>query len=174
MIPEALLTAVLFLLALLAWLSANRTLARSGIPQGRILWHDADGRHELLAPLISLRHGLVGKPDYLVGTSEGFVPVEIKSRNSPRSGPGAGDTAQLTAYCVLVEDATGVAPSYGILEYADRCWRVEYTPRARRELLQVIEEIGDSRQLQSIHRSHTQPARCRACGFRTVCDERIL
>jgi hypothetical protein len=42
--------------------------------------------------------------------AEGLVPVEIKSRNCVRAGPYTGDAAQLTAYCVLVEDASGVTP----------------------------------------------------------------
>ena len=174
MIAAALSVAVMFLLAVLVWLSANQKLARSGIPEGRIVSQDAGPRHHLHRSLMSLRYGLVGKPDYLVETRHGFVPVEIKSRNSTRAGPSESDLAQLTAYCVLVEDVVGSAPPQGIIEYADRCWRIEYTPRRRRELLQVIGEIRESLQSsESIHRSHNQPARCRACGFRNVCDERI-
>ena len=174
MIAAALSVAVMFLLAVLVWLSANQKLARSGIPEGRIVSQDAGPRHHLHRSLMSLRYGLVGKPDYLVETRHGFVPVEIKSRNSTRAGPSESDLAQLTAYCVLVEDVVGSAPPQGIIEYADRCWRIKYTPRRRRELLQVIGEIRESPQSsESIHRSHNQPARCRACGFRNVCDERI-
>ena len=174
MIAAALSVAVMFLLAVLVWLSANQKLARSGIPEGRIVSQDAGPRRHLHRSLMSLRYGLVGKPDYLIETRHGFVPVEIKSRNSTRAGPSESDLAQLTAYCVLVEDVIGSAPPQGIIEYADRRWRIEYTPRRRRELLQVIGEIRESLQSsESIHRSHNQPARCRACGFRNVCDERI-
>ena len=40
-------------------------------------------------------------------------------------------------------------------------------------VFQLIEEIRESRRSQFIRRSHNQPARCRACGFNSVCDERI-
>ena len=173
MIAAALLVAVVFLLAVLVWFSANQKLARSGIPEGRIVSQDAGPRHHLHRSLMSLRHGLVGKPDYLIETRQGFVPVEIKSRNSPRTGPSDSDVAQLTAYCVLVEEVTGTAPPHGIVEYSDRHWRIEYTPQARRELLQVVNDIRESQDWGSIHRSHNEPARCRACGFRNVCEERI-
>jgi len=174
MTAAALLVAVVFLLAVLVWFRANWELARRGFPEGRIVSQDAGPRHHLHRSLTSLRHGLVGKPDYLIETRHGFVPVEIKSRNSPRAGPSDSDLAQLTAYCVLVQDVVGSAPPQGIIEYADRCWRIEYTRGRRRELLQVIGEIRESPQSsESIHRSHNQPARCRACGFRNVCDERI-
>jgi len=173
MIAAALLVAAVFLLAVLVWFRANRELARIGIPEGRIVSQDAGPRHHLHRSLMSLRHGLVGKPDYLIETRQGFVPVEIKSRNSPRTGPSDSDVAQLTAYCVLVEEVTGTAPPHGIVEYSDRHWRIEYTPQARRELLQVVNDIRESQDWGSIHRSHNEPARCRACGFRNVCEERI-
>ena len=173
MIAAALLVAVVFLLAVLVWFRANRELARRGIPEGRIVSQDAGRRHKVHRPLVSLRYGLVGKPDYLIETRDGPVPVEIKSRNSPRVGLRESDVAQLTGYCVLVEEVTGTAPPHGIVEYSDRHWRIEYTPQARRELLQVVNDIRESPEWGSIHRSHNQPARCRACGFRNVCEERL-
>jgi CRISPR-associated exonuclease Cas4 len=99
--------------------------------------------------------------------------VEIKSRDSLRAGPYASETAQLTAYCVLVEDATGVAPPYAIIQYANRPWRIQYTRQAREEVLQVINEVRRARKEKAIHRDHVQPGRCRACGFRSACEERI-
>ena len=173
MIAAALLVAAVFLLAVLVWFRANQDLARRGFPEGPIVSQDAGRRRKVRHPLMSLRYGLVGKPDYLIETRHGFVPVEIKSRNSPRVGPRDSDVTQLTAYCVLVEEVTGTAPPHGIVEYSDRHWRIEYTPQARRELLQVVNDIRESQDWGSIHRSHNEPARCRACGFRNVCDERI-
>ena len=173
MVTLAFLLAFAFVLALLVWAQAGRKIARSGIPEGRLVFQDADRRRALHRPLVSFRYGLTGKPDYLVETAEGLVPVELKSRDSLRAGPHASEIAQLTAYCVLVEDATGVTPPYAIIQYANRLWRIAYTRKAREEVLQVIEEVNSARQSQSVHRSHTQPARCRACGFREICDERI-
>lgn len=173
MVAAVFLLAIAFVLAILVWIHAGRRIARSGIPEGRVISQDADRRRELHRALVSRRYGPAGKPDYLVETTEGLVPVELKSRNSLRSGPYASDTAQLTAYCVLLEAATGVAPTHGIIRYADRSWRVSYTPQAREQVVQATEEMRGARDSQSVHRSHTQPARCRACGFRGICEERI-
>ena len=173
MIAVVPLLAITLILALLVWLHANRGIARSGIPEGRVASQDADRRRGLHRPLVSLRCGFAGKPDYMVETAEGLVPVEVKSRNSLRSGPYASDSAQLIAYCVLVEDAMGVTPPYGVIQYADRPWRVQYTPQAREQLLKTIENMLDGRKSRSVHRSHMQPSRCRACGFRDVCEEQI-
>ena len=173
MVTAVPLLAIAFLLALLVWVHAVRRIARSGVPAGRVISQDADRRRGLHRPLVSLRYGLAGKPDYLVETTEGLVPVELKSRDSPRYGPYASDTSQLTAYCVLVEAATGVTPPYGIIQYANRSWRIKYTPHARKQVLLVIEEMHGARHLQSVHRNHRCPGRCRACGFRETCEERI-
>jgi CRISPR-associated exonuclease Cas4 len=173
MVAVVLLLAIAFVLALLVWVRAGRRIARSGVPAGRVISQDADRRRGLHRPLVSLRYGLAGKPDYLVETAEGLVPVELKSRDFPRSGPYASDTTQLTAYCVLVDAATGVTPPYGIIQYANRSCRIEYTPHARRQVLLIIEEIRGARHLQTVHRNHNCPGRCRACGFRETCEERI-
>lgn len=170
MIAVVPLLAITLILALLVWLHANRGIARSGIPEGRVASQDADRRRELHRPLVSLRYGLTGKPDYMVETAEGLVPVEVKSRDSLSSGPYASDSAQLIAYCVLVEDAIGVTPPYGVIQYADRPWRVQYNRQMRERVLLVIQRMRDA---SESHRSHTQPGRCCACGFRTVCEERI-
>jgi CRISPR-associated exonuclease Cas4 len=173
MVAMVFLLMIVFALALLAWAQASRRITRSGVPEGPLLFQDADRRRALYRPLVSSRYGLTGKPDYLVETNEGMVPVEVKSHDSLRSGPYPSDIAQVTAYCVLVEDATGVAPPYAIIQYANRHWRIQYQSRERESVLQVIEEIRSANQSQSVHRDHMQPGRCRACGFRDVCDERI-
>jgi CRISPR-associated exonuclease Cas4 len=173
MVAMVFLLMIVFALALLAWAQASRRIRRSGVPEGPLLFQDADRRRALHRPLLSSRYGLTGKPDYLVETSEGMVPVEVKSHDSLRSGPYPSDIAQLTAYCVLVEDATGIPPPYAIIQYANRPWRIQFTHQKRKEVLRVIDEMQSARRSQSVHRDHRQPGRCRACGFRDVCDERI-
>ena len=99
-------TGLLLLLALFAfcgWLYFSRRSA-TGLPAGLLVYDDA-GRQHLQRPLVSHRLHLAGRPDYLIETAEGLVPVELKSGACPRSGPHAAHVAQLMTYCVLVEDA---------------------------------------------------------------------
>jgi CRISPR-associated exonuclease Cas4 len=117
---------------------------------------------------------LAGKPDYLVEAANGLIPVELKSRNCPRSGPHEGDVAQVTAYCVLVEDAFGATPPCGIIQYADRSWPIRYTPKDRKRLLHLLDEMRETRNSRTMHRDHQHAARCRACGYRAVCDEKLV
>ena len=174
MTEASLILGFVFILALLVWANARRRIAQSGVPDGNVLYQDADRRHQLTRPLLSQRIGLVGKPDYLLKTVEGIVPVELKSRECPRSGPRASDIAQLTAYCVLVEDALGHPPSHGVIQYANHSsQQIEYTEHGRERILQILEEMREARDSRKVRRSHAQPGRCRACGFRSVCDERI-
>ena len=162
-----------FLLALLGWARARRQILNSGLPDGRVVYQDTDRRRDLERPLVSQRYGLTGKPDYLMETANGLTPVELKSRDSARFGPYASDAAQLTAYCVLVEDSLGTTPPHGIIQYADRSWPIRYTRKGRERILKILDEIRRARQVQTVHRDHEHAGRCRACGYRAVCDEAL-
>ncbi|MGH9626765.1 MAG: CRISPR-associated protein Cas4 [Bryobacteraceae bacterium] len=167
------LLAVVFLLALLVCANARARLLKSGILDGRIIYQDTDRRRNVERPLVSHRYGLSGKPDYLVARSNELIPVEVKSRRCPPSGPHASDAAQLMAYCVLVEDSCGVTPSHGLIQYANRTWPIRYTVKDRDRLLAVLDEMRTAHQSNTVHRDHVHPSRCRACGYRAACDEAL-
>jgi CRISPR-associated exonuclease Cas4 len=164
---------MVFLMALLMWARARRRILQSGIPDGRVVYQDTDRRRNVERPLVSRSCGLTGKPDYLVDAANGLVPVELKSRNCPRSGPHDGEVAQVTAYCVLVEESFGATPPHGIIQYADRSWPIRYSMRDRTRLLRILDEMRETRTSRMVHRDHQHAARCRACGYRAVCDEAL-
>ena len=170
--PIAIL-AVVFLFALLVWANARRRLLKCGFLEGRIVYQDTDRRCSVERPLLSHRYGLSGKPDYLVDRSNELIPVEVKSRACPPSGPLASDTAQLAAYCVLVEDSCGVTPSHGIIQYSDRTSPIRYTIRDRERIVKILDEMRAAKKSLTIHRDHSHAARCRACGYRAVCDQAL-
>jgi hypothetical protein len=89
----------------------------TGLP-GALVYDDA-GRQHLQRPLVSHRLRLSGRPDYLIETAAGLVPVELKSGACPRSRPHAAHVAQLMAYCVLVEDTIAGPVPYSFLQYSD-------------------------------------------------------
>src|SRR5256885_6060250 len=89
-----LLLAVIFLLvlALLSSVASSRAGKRSGLPSGQLIYSDTGFAVGHIAPttlneqgvkqerpLVSQRFGLTGRPDYLVRTDEGIIPVEAKS-----------------------------------------------------------------------------------------------
>lgn len=184
--PVLVITALLGV-AIAARLLAKRTTAQSGMPAGTVIYSDtglAVGKlgplttdeygQQLERPLISKRHGLVGRPDYLVKTGEGIIPVEIKSARLPANGqPYDSHVMQLAAYCLLVEDLLDADVTHGIIRYRDAEIRVEYTPELRAELIDRIEEMRIARSSKDVHRSHEDGGRCANCWMRDVCDEAL-
>ena len=152
---------------------------RSGLPRARVVATDTGAGRPLTEPLFSRQYGLAGRPDYVIEERGRIIPVEVKpSRRSPQPQPS--DVLQLLAYCLLVEE-TWQRPPYGLLRYATGTFRIDYTPAARALLLDRIAEVRTARtgrdpaarSAQGLPRSHDDPARCAACGFRAQCDQSL-
>ncbi len=168
-----LLALVLLLLGLGLFFLARRQRKESGLPAGEIIYTDAGDWRRNDRPLFSNRYRLVGKPDYLVRQGRMIIPVEVKSARLRGRPPHDSHKMQLAAYCLLVEDALGVRPDYGILRYADATIRLDYTDALRRELLAAMTAMRRAAALPDIPRSHDDPARCHFCGYRESCDEAL-
>jgi CRISPR-associated exonuclease Cas4 len=162
---------ILIIVALAGWIYFRRR-AKTDVPAGEVVYEDAGPRH-LEAPLVSHRYRLTGKPDYLIETREGLVPVELKSAMCARSGPYEARVMQLLAYCVLVEDVRGATVPYGVLQYADTQHKVAYSNTEKASVVALIEEIRASREQPDVHRDHRHRGRCRACGYKTVCGDAL-
>src|SRR5687768_16891531 len=138
----ALIVALLFVVAFSAYVLSKSMASRTGLPEGELLYSDTGfpiGKISRITrsevgekqekPLVSKRYGLIGRPDYLVKTKEGVIPVEAKSAKLPPSGrPFDSHIMQLAAYCLLVEDVLGANAPYGIIRYRDSEVQVHYTP----------------------------------------------
>lgn len=166
---------IIFLLILAAalFLLAGRLRGSTGLPAGRVIYTDtgAWGRPE--QPLHSARLGLTGKPDYLVRENGAIIPVEVKSGPAPAGAPHAAHVFQLAVYGLLVAEAYGRRPPYGLIRYADETRRVALTPNLEAELLDLLDAMRADAEADDVARSHHSPARCAACGFRAVCAERL-
>jgi CRISPR-associated exonuclease Cas4 len=169
------LSSVLLTMALWLALRARAGQRRSGLPQGRLIYADT-GRWSVVAqPYFSQRYRLTGKPDYLVDGDDGLVPVEVKHTTAPAGGQAyASHIMQLAAYCLLVEEAHGEIPRYGLIRYNDATVQIDYTPMLRVKLLEMLEEVRASCGPTSVGRSHSDAARCRACGVRHACGADAL
>lgn len=167
------LIALLVILAVILLLLSRRLSKASGLPAGRVVYVDTGAWGRLEKPLFSERLQLTGKPDYLVRDGGRYVPVEVKSGRAPAGGPYESHIYQLAAYCALVADAYGHRPAYGLIKYADKTWAVDYTPTMETRIESLLDEIRADSTAGDIPRSHNSTARCRACGFWDVCDERL-
>ncbi len=165
------------LLAIALWLAvrSRRGQQRSGLPQGRLVYADTGRWTAVAQPYFSQRYRLVGKPDYLVEGEDGLTPVEVK-QTAARPGGRAYDShvMQLAAYCLLVEEAYGRTPGYGLIRYSDATVRIDYTTALRSQLLALMDDLRASRGRGDVARSHRDAARCRACGVRHACGPAAL
>lgn len=168
------ITFAIFLLAvaLLLFWQSDKKRKQTGLPGGRVIYTDTRGWGELDKPLYDSKLRLTGKPDYLVERGGQIIPVEVKSGYAPQA-PYDSHIYQLASYCLLVERTMGKRPPYGIIHYENRDFAVDYTPELRSALLDVLAEMRRDERRPSVDCSHQSPARCRGCGYRQICDQRL-
>jgi CRISPR-associated exonuclease Cas4 len=153
-----------------------RNAQTTGLPAAhvKVVYNDTGEREEVDEPLFSKRYGLTGKPDYVLRTRAGIVPVELKPlRNADQ--PYESDIMQLAAYCLLLEDVWDTSPSHGLLRYRTHTFKIEWTDELRDALLDILDEMRELYKFPAHEGgdlpepNHDMTARCRACGFHYVC-----
>ena len=162
----------LVLLALMLLFIATRQRKGAGMPAGRVVYSDTRAWGKVEKAFFDPQLSLTGKPDYLVKQGDLLIPVEVKSGWAPDS-PRQGHVLQLAAYCVLIERAFGKRPPYGLIAYRNRTFAVDYTPQLESELTNLLAEMREQERQAEVHRSHEEKARCAACGYRSVCNEKL-
>lgn len=117
--------------------------------------------------LRSDRLGLIGRPDQILRTGRAYIPVEQKP-SARRLYPS--HVMQVAAQCMLVHEAYGVRPPFGVVVLAGgRSQRVAFTPELERRVLETMRSMrrilatGDSPGPQWV------AAKCTPCGYRDVC-----
>lgn len=163
---------LLIISAIVLW-QARRQQRALGLPGGRVIYSDTRAwGAPLEQALYDPKIGLTGKPDYLVEQNGQIIPVEVKSSRVGEA-PYDSHIYQLAMYCLLVQRCLGKRPPYGILHYPNRTLAIDYTPQLEQAALALIEEIRSQERRKQLPRSHQISARCRGCGYRQICDERL-
>lgn len=173
----AYLALLVFLIGIILLWRANQSRKTSGLPAGKLVYSDTSRWLSQEEPLYDPATALTGKPDYLIRDGSQIIPVEVKTGRPPRA-PYETHIYQLAAYCFLVERVLGVRPSYGLLHYTGesrvgRSFRIEYTHQLEQDLTRLLSEIRQQAKRQDLPRSHQSIGRCRACGFRELCNEKL-
>ncbi len=148
--------------------------AQTGLPiDARVVYSDTGAWQRVEKALFSRRFRLTGKPDYIVQDETGaMIPIEVKpNRTAPQ--PRHSDTMQLMAYGILVEEKFRVRPAYGLLKYRDEVFQIAFTDELRAEFFEILQEMRAARRAKHVARSHDDPTKCRYCGYRQECDERL-
>ena len=163
---------IIFLVGLLLLWQSNRQRKQAWLPGGRVVYTDTRAWGKVEKPLFDQALGLTGKPDYLIEHDEQLIPVEVKTGRTPEA-PYDSHIYQVAAYCLLVEKTYGKRPAYGIIHYPHRDFAVDFTPALESALLEQLAEMRRDEMRRDVPRSHEEPMRCRACGFRKVCDQKL-
>lgn len=125
-------------------------------------------------PLIDPTARLAGQPDGLVRllAEKQIVPVLVFSEGAPAA---PADTLALGAavLCQLAEVVYDQAVPYALLRYADADVPLEWTGALRQTLEATRQAMLLDASAAVVHRSHQNPAICRACEVRTACDEAL-
>jgi CRISPR-associated exonuclease Cas4 len=162
----------LLLFAFILFVISGKQRGAAGLPGGRIIYTDTRSWGKLEKPLYDKDHMLTGKPDYLVEQNGKIIPVEVKSGHTP-DAPYDSHIFQVAAYCLLVQSTYGKRPPYGIIHYPGRDFAIDYTAELEGALINLIADMRIDEQHGEVSRSHEQEQRCRGCGFRAACDQRL-
>ena len=168
------LVLLLFALAVALLLLSLRERKKSRLPEAEVIYADTDLWQRVPQTLVDHQLGLVGKPDYVMKTRQGsLIPVEVKTGHTPEI-PYDSHRLQSMAYGLLIQSNYAQTPEYGLLHYSEKDFRVDFTPELKEQLYETLEEI---RQIERVNeapaRSHNSSARCRSCGYRGSCDQKI-
>lgn len=145
---------------------------------GSILYSDADHLQVTENLTCELDDGvrLAGKPDYILKLDGKLVPLEYKSGRAPaRLFPSHEN--QIGAYFLLIESRYGTssAPPYGTVRFSDgKEFQVVNSAALRGRVLAHAREMAEILDgTRAAGRDHHSAAKCAACEFFPVCDERI-
>ncbi len=167
------LALLLIIIAVLSLFWSKRKRLELALPSGNIIYSDLGIWVPQQESLYSPKYELVGHPDYLVKNQQGaIVPVEVKTARAPTE-PHDGHVIQLAVYCLLVGEVYGIRPDYGILQYQDRAFAVEYSYELEEDLLEVLVNMREDTYNGELDRSHNERSRCSRCSMRENCSQRI-
>ncbi len=162
----------LIVIALILFLISRGQQRSSGMPNLRVVYSDTRMWNRVEKPLYDPILGLTGKPDYLVKEKDLLIPLEVKSGYAP-STPYESHILQLVAYCMLVWSTYKKRPTHGFVHYANRTFAVDFTPQLEEEFRSLVDEIHHCDRSTNPARSHDSPQRCRVCGYRDICDQKL-
>ena len=164
---------ILLAVALLLFWQSDKKRKQTGLPGGRVIYTDTRGWGTVDKPFYDPKLRLTGKPDYLVERGGQIIPVEVKSGQAPKA-PYDSHIYQLASYCLLVERKMGRRPPYGIIHYENRDFAIDYTSELEASLLEILDKMRRDERSPDVACSHTSAARCRGCGYREICSQRLV
>ena len=157
---------------ILFWFSSQQRRS-TGLPAGRVIYSDHKQWGSVESALYDSKFNLTGKPDFIVETKNGPIPVEVKSGRI-KNGPYDSHIYQLAAYCLLIDQLFDTRPDYGILHYSNQDYAIDYTSELENKLINLLREIHSMSRKTRINRSHDAVNRCQKCSYKSICDQSLV
>ncbi len=162
------LSAALLAIAMNARRDVDRLRDEHGFVDGEVTEEAWLGGHPLHDP----EWGLSGKPDYVVKTEKGFVPVEVKTGQTPRE-PFASHRLQLACYLRLLEANGAPLAGHGLLTYPEGVFKIYWNEDVKTELRYALSRMVQAHSEGRADRDHEHIGRCRGCARRRFCDQSL-
>lgn len=125
----------------------------------------SDHKEKPVEALFSSKYGLVGKPDFILHTKDGLLPLEIKHSNRPNQ-PYFSHVMQLISYCLLIEEVKGTKPKYGFIQYkGGEPFSIPYTEGRKSFLMKTIQEMREHIDSGTCPRP-VRKYKCKKCEYR--------
>jgi CRISPR-associated exonuclease Cas4 len=121
----------------------SQSSSLGSVAQNRIYQDSAGTPGEIL---YATSVNLCGKPDYVIHTKDGIIPIEVKTGKTP-DYPYENHIMQLMAYCLLVDEHYKTRPPGGIIRYQQtgKEFKIAYTKEAEDAIRKVVKEISEKR-----------------------------
>lgn len=149
-------------------ISARAIRKSIGVPTGEIKY--ADGARIIKSKVFySSKYQLKGKPDMIILQDNQFIPVEHK--------PSAEKIynsyiMQLMVYCLLVEEAYGVTPDYGVLVLKNgKKEKLDFTENVKKELLNILNDMREILNNEKVLVAPIGQRKCSSCGYEKLCEK---
>lgn len=140
----------------------------AGIVPGRVLDRGLPGGGD---PMEDPEWGVTGKPDYVIHSEDGPVPVEVKTGNTPPR-PYESHRMQVAVYCRLLA-AAGQTPPHGLITYPKGAFRVPWDDDVQHRLQTVLARMAAAQDAGKADRDHEHVGRCRGCARREQCEQKL-
>lgn len=158
MIPMMIIISTILFLGIALLLLTFWMRKRIGIPMGNVIYSDSVKEPGTI--LTAKNIPLSGRPDFLLKTDGQVIPVELKRGKTPAS-PYPSHLAQLFAYCYLVKDNYAHRPEYGIIDYPENDFKLEFPKEAEENVEKLVREIVAKKQ-GTLNRANLSNI-CRSC-----------
>lgn len=168
MISLVLLGAALISFLLWLFIKTSDRKKSEKLLQGEVIYKGINNRDARI--LKAPRFHLSGIPDYIIKQNNEYLPVEIKSSETPKK---LYDSArmQVVAQALLVEAEYGKLPTCGFVQYPNRTFVVKITPKYINKLEQALSIMIKAKETGFIPNLYPSWYYCPTC-LKTNCPKR--